>query len=179
MVLPMHSKKDACLERDNMQEICFIAPQLRYFDSYWDMFDTIAQEGKYLASKQALPKESTKLLFMYCIEEKVPFRLVLDHQTNQIVGWCDAQMCGEGICSLGIGLLKDYRERGIGSRLISEMFAIVRKQGYYRMELDVRSSNLRAIHVYEKLGFYTTKVKRDAFCCDGYTEDILRMECEL
>lgn len=159
-----------------MKNVCFIAPDLKYFDSYWNMFDTVAREGKYLASDRAFPKEHTKMFLEHCIEEHVPFRFVLDCVSNEIVGWCDAQMCGVGSCYLGVGLLKEYREQGIGSRLISEVLFLAKQVGFQTVELDVRASNTRAIHVYQKLGFHGTRVKKDAFSQDEYTEDVLRME---
>ena len=162
-----------------MKDVCFIAPNLNYFDSYWNMFDTVAQEGKYLASNHAFPKDSTKMFLEHSIEEHVPFRFVLDRATDQIVGWCDAQMCGEKICYLGVGLLAEYRECGIGSRLISEVLSLAKEAGFEKVELDVRVGNTRAIYVYQKLGFHAVRVKKGAFVQDGCVEDVLRMEREL
>ena len=154
----------------------FIAPDMSYFDAYWEMFDTIAREGKYLAQMQAFPKDSTKMFLQHCIDEHVPYLFAIDRADDKLIGWCDAQMCGAGICRLGVGLLKAYRECGLGTKLISQVLELAKTQGFKLVELDVRVSNTRAIHVYGKLGFKATKVRSNLPEFSQVDEPILRME---
>lgn len=42
-----------------MGHIHFIQPEERYIRSYWETFDRIAKEKKYLASEEAFPFDST------------------------------------------------------------------------------------------------------------------------
>ncbi|MFF0413124.1 GNAT family N-acetyltransferase [Kitasatospora sp. NPDC004745] len=72
-------------------------------------------------------------------------------------------------CSFRISLF-DRRSfgRGLGteaSRLVlAHAFEAV---GVHRVELEVFAFNLRAHHVYEKLGFVREGTRRDALCWDG------------
>ena len=56
--------------------------------------------------------------------------------------------------SFAISLYKEYRGRGIGSRLMEEMLKLLRSQGYERASLAVQKANY-AVKIYEKLGFET------------------------
>ena len=57
-----------------------------------------------------------------------------------------------------LGLLKDfllykeYRRKGIGTRLMEEMLEILRDQGYKRVSLAVQKANY-AVKMYQKTGF--------------------------
>lgn len=68
----------------------------------------------------------------------------------------------------------DGRGKGIGTEaarlIIGHGFEAL---GLHRITLDVYAFNPRARHVYEKLGFVTEGVKRDAFIFDGeYVDEI-------
>lgn len=52
-----------------------------------------------------------------------------------------------------IAIAKDYRDQGLGSILIKDMMQYCIENKTNIMTLEVRGSNLRALHVYEKLGF--------------------------
>jgi len=51
-------------------------------------------------------------------------------------------------------LLEEYHGQGIGYRLIRQLFAFTREQGYVRMRLQTSPTQTRAIDFYRKLGFY-------------------------
>ena len=48
---------------------------------------------------------------------------------------------------------KEYWNKGIGSRLLSEILKFAKEQAFEIIDLQVRSDNLQAIHLYEKFGF--------------------------
>ena len=52
-----------------------------------------------------------------------------------------------------VAVLKDYWNQGIGSQLLREIIDFAKEHGYTIIDLQVRSDNLSAIHVYEKYGF--------------------------
>ena len=54
---------------------------------------------------------------------------------------------------LGISVLKEYWNRGIGSRLLLEIIRFAKENAFKVIDLQVRSDNLPAIHLYEKFGF--------------------------
>lgn len=57
--------------------------------------------------------------------------------------------------SFGVAILKDAWRQGLGQKLVTELVAFARTAGYEQIELEVASSNLSAIRLYEKLGFVT------------------------
>lgn len=57
---------------------------------------------------------------------------------------------------LGISVLKDYWNNGIGTLLMQYIIDYAKKQGIEIINLEVRSDNKGAIHLYEKYGFKKT-----------------------
>lgn len=54
---------------------------------------------------------------------------------------------------LGITVRKDYWGQGIGSLLMKELIKYAKENRIEILNLDVRSDNVNAIHLYEKFGF--------------------------
>ena len=54
---------------------------------------------------------------------------------------------------LSISVAKAHWNKGIGSRLMREIVAFARQNAFEIIDLQVRSDNLSAIHLYEKFGF--------------------------
>jgi ribosomal protein S18 acetylase RimI-like enzyme len=92
-----------------------------------------------------------------------------------VVGWCDiVRNPHEGfrhVGRLGMGLLPDYRGRGLGRQLVARAVGAARQAGIERVELEVFASNERAIALYRAFGFVTEGVKRRARKLDGQYED--------
>ncbi len=58
-----------------------------------------------------------------------------------------------------------WRRRGLGASLLAELVSRVRAQGARRLDLEVRVSNVAAIHLYDRAGFRETGRRR------GYYHD--------
>lgn len=56
---------------------------------------------------------------------------------------------------LGIGVLREYWNRGVGSRLLAEVIRFAKENAFDGIDLQVRSDNAAARHLYEKFGFQT------------------------
>ena len=52
-----------------------------------------------------------------------------------------------------ISVAKDYWNKGIGSQLLNNIIAFAKENSFEIIDLQVRSDNERAIHLYEKYGF--------------------------
>jgi len=103
---------------------------------------------------------------------------------NEIVGWADiipkqkgsAQHTGE----LGMGVIARYRGQGIGKELLENVIKHSWEIGLTRLELEVFSSNLVAISLYERYGFQHEGTKRNARFVDGEYEDAFIMaQCRI
>lgn len=53
----------------------------------------------------------------------------------------------------GMAVAKAYWNRGIGGQLLTEIIKFAKENAFGIIELQVRSDNLPAIHLYEKFGF--------------------------
>lgn len=52
-----------------------------------------------------------------------------------------------------ISVVKDHWNRGIGGKLLSKVIDFAKENSFEIIDLQVRSDNLQAIHLYEKYGF--------------------------
>lgn len=78
--------------------------------------------------------------------------------------------------SMGISIKKKYCDQGLGSIMIKEALKIVENTSFEQIELGVFSDNLRAQHVYQKLGFHQVGVIPRAFKLkDGTYRDEIQM----
>ena len=65
--------------------------------------------------------------------------------------------------SVGIALLKEFWNQGIGTRLFQELIRIAEENEHIlQMELDYVEGNSRARALYEKMGFRITGMKPNA-----------------
>lgn len=72
---------------------------------------------------------------------------------EQILGYGGMHCCC-GECYVdNIAVFAQYRRRGVGAALVGELLAQAKRQGGEFLSLEVRPSNLAAVHLYTKLGF--------------------------
>jgi ribosomal protein S18 acetylase RimI-like enzyme len=140
--------------------------------------DAVSRERKYLAFLEAPPLEKTAAFIRNNIKQDFPQFVAL--ADGKVVGWCDIIPAKDrpihahsGV--LGIGILKDFRGKGLGRKLMTETIAKAQRQGLTRIELTVRENNDNAIALYKKLGFETEGLKKRAARIDGVYENIYLM----
>ena len=75
---------------------------------------------------------------------------------DQIVGTGAIRKIDDEICELKrLWLLFEYHGKGLGYRMIQELFAFARGKGYQRVWLETdRDNQRRAFDLYKRLGFY-------------------------
>lgn len=109
------------------------------------------------------------------------------------VGYCcrvvefDHLLVGYGILSAGAGeahllnvcIREAYRTRGIGRRLLDQLFADARATGARELFLEVRPSNTAAIRLYQTLGFTAVGLRRGYYQAEGGREDAIVMRLSL
>ena len=87
-----------------------------------------------------------------------------DERSCSFFAWRDGEIIGDVSLSglprrmnhraeLGITVLKSEWNKGLGSRLFKMAIEYAKSHGIELINLEVRSDNFRAIHVYEKFGF--------------------------
>ena len=66
--------------------------------------------------------------------------------SQSVLGWADM---------MNLAVSPEYRQRGIGEKLVSELIAKLKEDEVTCLTLEVRASNENAISLYEKCGFKT------------------------
>ena len=140
--------------------------------------DVVARERKYLAHLEAPPFEETRRFVLRNIEHGHPQFVALSAGT--VVGWCDVlpnrsriiySHCG----TLGVGLLPEFRGKGIGRQLMRRTINTAFTFGLTRIELTVREGNANAIAFSKSLGFEIEGLHRNAVCIEGQYENLYSM----
>lgn len=148
-----------------------------HIEGYHRCLDSVARERRYIGWVQAPPLESSRDYVLSNIERGVPQFVAVNG--GEVVGWCDiSPQRLEGFThsgTLGMGVLRGFRGRGIGTRLMERTIAEAKERGMERIELEVYASNAPAIKLYEKRGFAREGVKKRARKLDGVYDDIIVM----
>ncbi len=161
-----------------MQDIDIVPLTTSRFESLRQVLDTVAKEKHFLAFTSA-PDPGAAYAFYDSIltSDRSVSRLALTG--GETIGWCDVLsthgQAREHVGTLGIGLLKAYRHRGIGIPLMQATIEAAQRNGFTRLELTVRSDNLSAKRLYERIGFVDEGLLRKAFRIDGQYHDAYTM----
>lgn len=161
-----------------MEDVIIVQARKEYVESYGNAVDTIARERKFLASLEGFPLESTRS-FVEMIE-KNNFAQFYALKDGNVIGWCDIlPKSFEGlrhVGNLGMGLLPNYRRKGLGTKLLEcaiEHARIVNK--IEKVELEVFESNSCAINLYKKFGFQLEGLREKSRKLDGEYDNIVLM----
>jgi ribosomal protein S18 acetylase RimI-like enzyme len=139
--------------------------------------DRVARERRYLAFLEAPPLTETEVFVRKNIAQRNPQFVAIEN--NTIIGWCDVTPIEMEVFAhrgtLGMGVIPEFRGRGVGRRLIEATLIAARGKGLMRIDLEVREDNLPAVSLYRRSGFLVEGVKRNAFCVDGSYFNLLSM----
>lgn len=102
---------------------------------------------------------------------------------GEIVGCLTAEIHGHPqlrhSCEFGIGVLREHRSAGLGSKLIGHLTEWALSKPLRRIELSVIGNNPQAISLYCKLGFVEEGRKIGAIRIGTKYEDSVQMVLEL
>jgi putative acetyltransferase len=72
-------------------------------------------------------------------------------------------------------LHQDFQNVGLGTAMLSRLLELAEKVKLHRISLTVIADNYIAVHLYEKFGFITEGVMRDAYLGDDgkYHDEIV------
>jgi len=157
-------------------------PEIRIIEEkdiigYREALDSVAKERCFIGLLEAPAYEYLEKFVLNNINNKYPHVVAL--VDGRVIGWCDItpgkreQFAHKG--TLGMGIIKEFRGRGIGTKLIQTAINAAVDIGLKRVELEVYSTKDAAIKLYRKTGFIEEGRKIKAVCLDGIYIDELIM----
>lgn len=138
----------------------FSKKDLQKAKQFRDFINSIIKEDDFLMlnKKVSLKQEKEWLKKVWeNIKKKKIVYLVAEHE-NSIIGTCHLEK-NEGreshVLSLGIALKKEYRNKGLGSKMVATVIETAKKRfkDAKMIRLEVFSTNRNAISFYKKNGF--------------------------
>ena len=81
---------------------------------------------------------------------------------------------------IAISVKKEYWRKGIGSIMMGELISFAKEQGITKnISLGVKASNVKAINMYEKMGFVKVGMHKNFFNINGDFDDEILMDMYL
>jgi len=94
---------------------------------------------------------------------------------QKIIGYALMMMVLDEAHLLNLSIAKAFQKQGLGRFLLVHMLAIANKHQAAHMFLEVRSSNIAAISLYENLGFNEMSIRRGYYPAASGREDAVLM----
>ncbi len=140
------------------------------------VYNSIIEEELYFIRNEGLPDVETAQ--EWCRKQvKVGMMFIVVRVNNELIGGASLEP-REGKAShvghFGIYLKKEFRNLGIGTRLIGKIIEVARQKNFETIQLYVFASNEQAIHTYKKFGFQEVgRIKNGIKLQNGkYTDEI-------
>ncbi len=115
------------------------------------------------------PEQQRKMI--ESIEENENSTIFVAEKDNVLVGFLMAiggnARRNKHSAYIVIGILKDYRGQGVGSKLFKELEQWASKHNIHRLELTVVTRNEAGLSLYKKIGFETEGTKGHSLFIDG------------
>ncbi|SDQ79918.1 GNAT family N-acetyltransferase [Virgibacillus salinus] len=119
--------------------------------------------------RNSLPAQQRKMI--ESIEEEGNSTILVAETGNKLVGFLMAfggkARRNKHSAYIVIGILKEYRGQGIGSKLLEELERWALCNNIHRLELTVVTQNESGLSLYRKMGFTTEGTKKHSLFIDG------------
>src|SRR6185437_15257984 len=132
-----------------------IYPSEPLLKSFHKTLDQVAKEQIYIEMIEAKPFEDIATFQRTLIANNWPVYYAVSG--GQVIGWADItpssnpRLAHRGF--LGMGLIKDFRGKGLGTQLLTKALQHAKEIGLEKVELSVFTDNAAAIGLYRKCGF--------------------------
>jgi RimJ/RimL family protein N-acetyltransferase len=113
-----------------------------------ELFAAVAAEGDGIATEAPVDLDERAAMFVRNADSGI-----VAEAGGRIVGMIHVEISRFGYGDLGMLVDRQWRGRGIGSRLLGSAIAWSRGQGLHKLSLDVFPANAAAIRLYRKCGF--------------------------
>jgi ribosomal protein S18 acetylase RimI-like enzyme len=137
----------------------------------------VAAERRYLAFYKAFPLPTVRAFVRRNLRAKMPALVAVDG--DRVVGWADVLgdyfETSAHVGSLGMGLLPEYRGKGLGKKLLTRIVKMAARK-FEQVELAVYGKNKRAQRLYRSVGFKLCGTKKKAAKLIYGDDDVLLMQ---
>ena len=148
-------------------------------EKFVNFYDKLIRETDYLlptVEESAKTVEQQENSIKKCGDYKQVFVAV---DNNAIIGFMGVSRCPmskvKHIADFAIGVLSDYRRKGVASNLLSFAENWLKEKGVKRVEMTVIAENKPAISCYEKNGFKHEGTRAKSISMNGKFYDELFM----
>jgi L-amino acid N-acyltransferase YncA len=109
------------------------------------------------------------------------FKVIVAEYKGQIVGWASLNQynnrCAyDGVADLSVYISRDFRGKGIGKQLLTELESHAKANGFHKMVLFTFPFNQSGQGLYKKMGFREVGVFKNQGILDGKFVDVMAME---
>jgi ribosomal protein S18 acetylase RimI-like enzyme len=164
------------------REVTLRAPLWSDLDDMLYFINSLVEEGAEIAvdEKTTREREVDWLARKLSDLEKDKAIIVVAEAGNRFVGQVEVNPKfgrSSHVGVLGISILREYRDVGIGTELIREAERQAPRLGLRMITLEVIATNDRARHVYEKVGYRAVgKIPKAHAISDGYADAIMMVK---
>lgn len=120
-----------------------------------------------LINKEVLPISYSQIEYIFMVYNPYNLVLVIEESNGTIIGYLAGEFSGSNFHILSIGVVKEHRRKGLGSRLIKYLEGSV-KNYCTTVSLNVHLGNKNGIRFYRDSGFKVKKVLK------GYYNGVLK-----
>jgi len=129
------------------------------FEMVWEMFSTLSEESLRFLPHPFIKEEIEHMMYNINYEELLAIVAVVEEpDSRQRIVAIATLGFQQGVArrhraEFDIVVHDDYQGLGLGTMLTQHMIDLARERGLSKVYLKTSTQNLRAIHVYKKIGF--------------------------
>lgn len=113
--------------------------------------------------EQLFSKPWTKQDFINSMSDRHNIYVVAENEHQEIIGYCGIWgVLDEGQIT-NVAVRTEDQGNGVGFKMLEELLFIGRNEGLQQYTLEVRKSNIKAIRLYEKLGFVEEGIRKNFY----------------
>lgn len=107
--------------------------------------------------------------------------VIVAEREGQVVGWgslnqFNPRRAYEYVADFSVYIEREWRGKGVGSRLLARLVELARELGYHKLVLSAFPWNEGGMALYRKFGFRTVGIYREMGKLDGRWADTIIME---
>lgn len=149
--------------------------ELNQIDDFWELLNNLDAETDYMMYE---PNERMQITYVQELKNDIENNVILGNDflqvaidNQKIVGYIRAERGKfnriRHTAYIVVGILKDYRGKGIGTSFFEKLNCWATENGIKRLELTVECHNETARHLYEKSGFKIEGTRKKSMFVNG------------